>query len=111
MIDQLGLFTVESFQRTREELIARQREEIEEPSTPVVKLWDGIVALPLIGALDLGRTQVVMQNLLEAIVQTGAEIAILDITGVPTVDTLVAQHLLKTVSAARLMGWPTASSA
>ncbi|MFO1161970.1 MAG: STAS domain-containing protein [Reyranellaceae bacterium] len=104
LIDQLGLFTVESFQRTREELIARQREEIEELSTPVVKLWDGIVALPLIGALDSGRTQVVMQNLLEAIVQTGAEIAILDITGVPTVDTLVAQHLLKTVSAARLMG-------
>ena len=104
LIDQLGLFTVETFQRTREELIARQREEIEELSTPVVKLWEGIVALPLIGALDSGRTQVVMQNLLEAIVQTGAEIAILDITGVPTVDTLVAQHLLKTVSAARLMG-------
>ena len=104
LIDQLGLFTVESFQRTREELIARQREEIEELSTPVVKLWDGIVALPLIGALDSGRTQVVMQNLLEAIVQTGAEIAILDITGVPTVDTLVAQHLLKTVAATRLMG-------
>lgn len=104
LIDQLGLFTVESFQKMREELIARQRQEIEELSTPVVKLWDGIVALPLIGALDSGRTQVVMQNLLEAIVQTGAEIAILDITGVPTVDTLVAQHLLKTVSAARLMG-------
>lgn len=104
LIDQLGLFTVEAFQKMREELIARQREEIEELSTPVVKLWDGIVALPLIGALDSGRTQVVMQNLLEAIVQTGAEIAILDITGVPTVDTLVAQHLLKTVSAARLMG-------
>jgi rsbT co-antagonist protein RsbR len=104
LVDQLGLFTVEAFQKTREELIARQREELEELSTPVVKLWDGIVALPLIGTLDSGRTQVVMQNLLETIVQTGAEIAILDITGVPTVDTLVAQHLLKTVSAARLMG-------
>ncbi len=104
LIDQLGLFTIESFQKTRDELIERQRQEIEELSTPVVKLWDGIVALPLIGTLDSGRTQVVMQNLLETIVQTGAEIAILDITGVPTVDTLVAQHLLKTVSAARLMG-------
>lgn len=104
LIDQLGLFTIESFQKTRDELIERQRQEIEELSTPVVKLWEGIVALPLIGTLDSGRTQVVMQNLLETIVQTGAEIAILDITGVPTVDTLVAQHLLKTVSAARLMG-------
>ncbi len=104
LIDQLGLFTVESFQKTRDELIERQRQEIEELSTPVVKLWDGIVALPLIGTLDSARTQVVMQNLLETIVRTGAEIAILDITGVPMVDTLVAQHLLKTVSAARLMG-------
>ncbi|MBR2817232.1 MAG: STAS domain-containing protein [Reyranella sp.] len=104
LLDQLGMFTVEAFQKTRDELIMRQREEIEELSTPVVKLWEGIVALPLIGTLDSGRTQVVMQNLLETIVQTGAEIAILDITGVPTVDTLVAQHLLKTVSAARLMG-------
>ncbi|MFZ5779200.1 MAG: STAS domain-containing protein [Pseudomonadota bacterium] len=104
LIDQLGLFTVETFQKSRDELIERQRQEIEELSTPVVQLWDGIVALPLIGTLDSGRTQVVMQNLLETIVQTGAEIAILDITGVPTVDTLVAQHLLKTVSAARLMG-------
>ena len=104
LLDQLGLFTIESFQKTRDELIERQRQEIEELSTPVVKLWEGIVALPLIGTLDSGRTQVVMQNLLETIVQTGAEIAILDITGVPTVDTLVAQHLLKTVSAARLMG-------
>jgi rsbT co-antagonist protein RsbR len=104
LLDSLGLFTVESFQKTREELIARQREEIEELSTPVVKLWTGIVALPLIGTLDSARTQVVMQNLLESIVQEGAEIAILDITGVPTVDTLVAQHLLKTISAARLMG-------
>lgn len=104
LLDQLGLFTVESFQKRREELIERQRQEIEELSTPVVKLWDGIVALPLIGTLDSARTQVVMQNLLETIVQTEAEIAILDITGVPTVDTLVAQHLLKTVAAARLMG-------
>jgi rsbT co-antagonist protein RsbR len=104
LLDSLGLFTVEAFQKTREELIARQREEIEELSTPVVKLWTGIVALPLIGTLDSARTQVVMQNLLESIVQEGAEIAILDITGVPTVDTLVAQHLLKTISAARLMG-------
>lgn len=104
LLDKLGLFTVEIFQKTREELIERQREEIEELSTPVVKLWDGIVALPLIGTLDSGRTQVVMQNLLETIVQIGAEIAIIDITGVPTVDTLTAQHLLKTVSAARLMG-------
>ena len=84
--------------------IARQREEIEELSTPVVKLWDGVLALPLIGTLDSARTQVVMQNLLESIVREGADIAILDITGVPTVDTLVAQHLLKTISAARLMG-------
>jgi rsbT co-antagonist protein RsbR len=104
LLDKLGLFTVEAFQRTREELIARQREEIEELSTPVVKLWDGVLALPLIGTLDSARTQVVMQNLLESIVREGAEIAILDITGVPTVDTLVAQHLLKTISAARLMG-------
>lgn len=104
LIDQLGMFTVETYQNTREELISRQGKEIEELSTPVVKLWDGIVALPLIGTLDSGRTQVVMQNLLETIVQTGAEIAILDITGVPMVDTLTAQHLLKTVSAARLMG-------
>ena len=104
LLDKLGLFAVEAFQRTREELISRQREEIEELSTPVVKLWDGVLALPLIGTLDSARTQVVMQNLLESIVQEGAEIAILDITGVPTVDTLVAQHLLKTISAARLMG-------
>jgi rsbT co-antagonist protein RsbR len=104
LLDKLGLFAVEAFQRTREELISRQREEIEELSTPVVKLWDGVLALPLIGTLDSARTQVVMQNLLESIVREGADIAILDITGVPTVDTLVAQHLLKTISAARLMG-------
>ncbi len=104
LVDKLGLYTSESYQRTREEVISRQGKEIEELSTPVVKLWDGIVALPLIGTLDSGRTQVVMQNLLETIVQTGAETAIIDITGVPMVDTLTAQHLLKTISAARLMG-------
>lgn len=104
LLDELALYTVESYQKTREELISRQRAEIEELSTPVVKLWNGVVALPLIGTLDSARTQVVMQNLLESIVSEGAEIAILDITGVPTVDTLVAQHLLKTISAARLMG-------
>jgi rsbT co-antagonist protein RsbR len=104
LLDKLGLFTIEVHHRMREELIARQRKEIEELSTPVVKLWDGVLALPLIGTLDSARTQVMMQNLLESIVQEGADIAILDITGVPMVDTLVAQHLLKTISAARLMG-------
>src|SRR5205085_11002460 len=87
-----------------EELIARQEQEMLELSTPVVKLWDGVLALPMIGTLDSARTQVVMENLLQRIVDTGSTIAILDITGVPTVDTLVAQHLLKTVAAARLMG-------
>ena len=104
LIDNLGLLTTESFQTTREEVIARQQQELLELSTPVVKLWDGILALPLIGSLDSARTQVVMENLLQQILSTGAEIAIIDITGVPTVDTLVAQHLLKTVAAARLMG-------
>lgn len=104
LLDQLGLYTVEVFQKTREEVITRQQDEMLELSTPVVKLWDGILALPMIGTLDSGRTQVVMENLLNRIVETGAEIAILDITGVPTVDTLVAQHLIKTVTAARLMG-------
>lgn len=104
MLDQLGLHTVLSFQRSREEVIARQQEDMLELSTPVVKLWDGILALPMIGTLDSARTQVVMESLLQRIVETGAEIAILDITGVPTVDTLVAQHLLKTVTAIRLMG-------
>jgi len=94
----------QAFQRTREELIVRQQQEIAELSTPVIKLWDGILALPLIGTLDSQRTQVVMENLLESIVQQGAEMAIIDITGVPTVDTLTAQHLLKTIAAARLMG-------
>jgi len=103
-IDQLALFTTEYFQKGREELILRQQEEMLELSTPVVKLWDGILALPLVGTLDSARTQVVMESLLQMIVETGAEIAIIDITGVPTVDTLVAQHLLKTITAARLMG-------
>ena len=104
LIDRLGLFTTEIYQQGRNQIIARQQEEMLELSTPVVRLWEGVLALPLIGTLDSARTQVVMQNLLEAIVSTGAEIAIIDITGVPTVDTLVAQHLLKTVAAARLMG-------
>lgn len=103
-IDQLGLYTVASFQKTREEVIRRQQEEMLELSTPVVKLWDGVIALPMIGTLDSARTQVVMESLLQRIVETGAEVAIIDITGVPTVDTLVAQHLLKTVAAIRLMG-------
>jgi rsbT co-antagonist protein RsbR len=96
--------TVESFVKSREELIQRQQREMMELSTPVVQLWENILALPLIGTLDSERTQVVMESLLQKIVDTGALIAIIDITGVPTVDTLVAQHLLKTVAAARLMG-------
>lgn len=104
LIDQLGLLTVEAFQKSREEMISRQQEELMELSTPVVKLWEGILALPIIGTLDSSRTQIVMESLLEAIVSTGSEVAIIDITGVPTVDTLTAQHLLKTVTAARLMG-------
>jgi rsbT co-antagonist protein RsbR len=104
LLDQLGVFAIESYQKGREEVIRRQQEEISELSTPVVQLWDGILALPLIGTLDSSRTQVVMESLLQRIVDTEAEIAIIDITGVPTVDTLVAQHLLKTVAAARLMG-------
>jgi rsbT co-antagonist protein RsbR len=104
ILDQLGLFTTEMFQHTREEIIARQQQELLELSTPVVRLWDRILALPLVGTLDSSRTQVVMESLLERIVETGSEVAIIDITGVPTVDTLVAQHLLKTVAATRLMG-------
>jgi rsbT co-antagonist protein RsbR len=104
LLDKLGLYTIESYARTREEVIGRQQQELLELSTPVVELWDGILALPLIGTLDSARTQIVMENLLERIVSSGAEIAIIDITGVPTVDTLVAQHLIKTISAARLMG-------
>jgi rsbT co-antagonist protein RsbR len=104
LLDGFGLYTLEIFQKSREEVIVRQQREISELSTPVVKLWDGILALPLIGTLDSQRTQVVMENLLQTIVDVEAEIAIIDITGVPTVDTLTAQHLLKTVAAARLMG-------
>jgi rsbT co-antagonist protein RsbR len=104
LLDQLGLHTAEVFIKNREETISRQQEEMLELSTPVVKIWDGVVALPMIGTLDSARTQIVMESLLQRIVETGAEVAIIDITGVPTVDTLVAQHLIKTVTAARLMG-------
>jgi rsbT co-antagonist protein RsbR len=104
LIDKLGLYTTEVYQKGREQVIRRQQQEMLELSTPVVRLWQDILALPLIGTLDSARTQIVMQNLLEAIVNTGATVAIIDITGVPTVDTLVAQHLLRTVAAARLMG-------
>ncbi|KRG77454.1 polyvinylalcohol dehydrogenase [Stenotrophomonas chelatiphaga] len=104
LLDLLGLQTVKAFQKSREEVIQRQQEEMLELSTPVVKLWEGVLALPMIGTLDSQRTQVVMESLLQRIVDTGSEIAIIDITGVPTVDTLVAQHLLKTVTAIRLMG-------
>ncbi len=104
LIDALALFTTETFLKTREEVIRRQQEEMLELSTPVVKLWEGILALPIIGTLDSARTQVVMETLLENIVKTNSRVAIIDITGVPTVDTVVAQHLLKTVTAARLMG-------
>ena len=104
LLDGMGLYTVEVYQKSREQIIKRQQEELLELSTPVVKLWDGILALPIIGTLDSARTQVVMESLLQAIVQTNSRVAIIDITGVPTVDTVVAQHLLKTVTAARLMG-------
>jgi rsbT co-antagonist protein RsbR len=104
LLDRLGLYTTEVYQKGREEVIHRQQADMLELSTPVVKLWDGILGLPMIGTLDSARTQVVMETLLQRIVETGAEVAILDITGVPTVDTLTAQHLIKTVTAARLMG-------
>ncbi len=104
LLDQLGLHTTEIYQKNREEIIYQQQQELMELSTPVVQLWQNILALPLIGTLDSARTQVVMETLLQKIVDTNAAIAIIDITGVPTVDTLVAQHLLKTVAAARLMG-------
>jgi rsbT co-antagonist protein RsbR len=104
LLDALGLYTTEVFQRGREELIQRQSQDMLELSTPVVTLWDGVLALPMIGTLDSARTQVVMETLLQRIVDTGADMAIIDITGVPTVDTLTAQHLIKTVTAARLMG-------
>ncbi|HEY6464433.1 MAG TPA: STAS domain-containing protein [Candidatus Acidoferrales bacterium] len=104
LLDSMGLYTTEVYQKSREDVIRRQQEELLELSTPVVKLWDGVLALPIIGTLDSARTQVVMESLLDAIVKTNSRIAIIDITGVPTVDTVVAQHLLKTVTAARLMG-------
>jgi len=104
LLDQLGLYTTQVYQESREGVIHRQQQELMELSTPVVQLWDEVLALPLIGTLDSGRTQVVMESLLQRVVETGARIAIIDITGVPTVDTLVAQHLMKTVAATRLMG-------
>jgi len=104
IIDALGLQTINTFQKSREEVIKRQQDDLLELSTPVIKLWEGVLALPMIGTLDSSRTQVVMETLLQRIVDTGSSIAILDITGVPTVDTLVAQHLMKTVTAIRLMG-------
>jgi rsbT co-antagonist protein RsbR len=104
LLDNLGLYTTDIYQKSREEVIKRQQEDLLELSTPVVKLWEGVLALPIIGTLDSARTQVVMESLLTAIVQTNSRVAIIDITGVPTVDTVVAQHLLKTVTAARLMG-------
>ncbi|HUA32946.1 MAG TPA: STAS domain-containing protein [Candidatus Binataceae bacterium] len=104
LIDKLGLHTVKFFQQAREEVITRQQEELLELSTPVVKMWDGILALPMIGTLDSARTQVVMETLLQRIVETGSEMTVIDITGVPTVDTLTAQHLMKTVAAIRMMG-------
>jgi rsbT co-antagonist protein RsbR len=104
LLEKVGLYTTEVFQKGREHVIVRQQQELMELSTPVVTLWEGVLALPVIGTLDSARTQVVMENLLERIVASGASIAIIDITGVPTVDTLTAQHLLKTVAAARLMG-------
>ena len=104
LIDRLALLTTEAYMAAREEIISRQQQELLELSTPVVKLWDGVLALPIIGTLDSARTQVVMENLLQSVVATNSKYAIIDITGVPTVDTVVAQHLLKTMTAARLMG-------
>ena len=104
LVDRMAQWTVSSYQRTREDVIKRQQEELLELSTPVIKLWEGVLAVPMIGTLDSARTQLVMETLLQRIVEAGAQLAIIDITGVPTVDTLVAQHLLKTVSAIRLMG-------
>ena len=104
LLDRMAQWTATTHQRSREDIIARQQHELLELSTPVVKLWDGVLAVPMIGTLDSSRTQIVMEALLQRIVETGSELAIIDITGVPTVDTLVAQHLLKTVTAIRLMG-------
>jgi rsbT co-antagonist protein RsbR len=104
IVDRMAQWTVSTYQKTREEIIVRQQNELLELSTPVIKLWDGVLAVPLIGTLDSSRAQTVMESLLERLVETGSELAIIDITGVPTVDTLVAQHLMKTVTAIRLMG-------
>lgn len=104
MVDHMATVTFDTYAAGREKIIRQQQMEMLELSTPVIRLWEGVLALPLIGTLDSSRTQVVMENLLQTIVETGSQIAILDITGVPAVDTLVAQHLLKTVAAARLMG-------
>jgi rsbT co-antagonist protein RsbR len=103
-IDDLGLFTIQAYSRAREQIIAEQSEQLLELSTPVVKLWEGVVSVPLVGTLDSARAQVVMERLLQALIDTGSPYAIIDITGVPAVDTQVAQHILKTVMAARLMG-------
>jgi rsbT co-antagonist protein RsbR len=104
LVDKMAQWTVTTYQQSREEIIQRQQQDLLELSTPVIKLWEGVLAVPMIGTLDSSRTQTVMETLLQRIVETGATLAIIDITGVPTVDTLVAQHLLKTVSAIRLMG-------
>jgi len=104
LVDRMAQWTADTYQRSREDIVRRQQEELLELSTPVVKLWEGVLAVPMIGTLDSSRTQLVMESLLQRIVETGSELAIIDITGVPTVDTLVAQHLLKTVTAIRLMG-------
>jgi len=104
MVDRMAQWTVTTYQQTREEIIKRQQQDLLELSTPVIKLFEGVLAVPMIGTLDSSRTQIVMETLLQRIVETGSRLAIIDITGVPTVDTLVAQHLLKTVSAIRLMG-------
>ncbi|GAA2719452.1 STAS domain-containing protein [Actinocorallia aurantiaca] len=104
LLDELGLFTIEAYTQTREEIIMVQSEQLMELSTPVVKLWDGVIAVPIVGTLDSARTQIVMESLLQALVDTGSEQAIIDITGVPAIDTQVAQHLLKTIVAVRLMG-------
>jgi rsbT co-antagonist protein RsbR len=104
LVDKMAQWTVDTYQQTREDIIKRQQEDLLELSTPVIKLWEGVLAVPMIGTLDSMRTQIVMEALLQKIVETGSQLAIIDITGVPTVDTLVAQHLLKTVAAIRLMG-------
>ncbi|MDU9414775.1 STAS domain-containing protein [Pseudomonas sp. zfem005] len=104
LLDKLGLYSMQAFMAGRETVIREQQESMLELSTPVVQLWKGVLAIPLIGSLDSNRTQVVMEALLQKIVETESDIAIIDITGVPTVDTMVAQHLLKTITAAKLMG-------